>query len=286
VNAPCTIPESAFPLAADPLAPVNGLLGLWDMLDRYGLLFARAFSALADAKVLCFPIKIPEGAREVSDKEIAYGVALGLDLMKEACVACGMTGVIPELDRIAILIAPQTMAPRLGISQAIVHLLSRVKDDLNAQKFFHVLPGYVQFYGQDQLFGDVVAKKFPSASEDIKNAGNCLALGQATACIFHLMRAMEIAVRQLSRRLNVTITPQTTWRVMTGNMDPKIKAMPDATQRQKQKKNDWEAARTNLHLVGSVWRNNTMHPATSYTQSQALDVMNAVRVFMSGLSAL
>jgi hypothetical protein len=256
------------------------------MLDRYGLLFATAFSALADAKVLCLPITIPEGQREVSNWEISVGVAYGLDLMKKACLACGMTGVIPELDRVAILIAPQTMAPRLGISQAIVHLLSRVKDDLNAQRFFYVEPGYAPFYGQDQLFGAMVAKKFPSAKEDIKNAGNCLALGQPTACVFHLMRAMEIAVRQLSKRLKVTITPQTTWRVMTGNMDPKIKAMPDATQRQKQKKNDWEAARTNLHLVGSVWRNNTMHPATSYTQSQALDVMNAVRVFMSGLSAL
>ena len=47
-----------------------------------------------------------------------------------------------------------------------------------------------------------------------------------------------------------------------------------------------EAARANLHHVGSVWRNNTMHPAGSYTQSQALDVFNAVRVFMSGLAAL
>ena len=256
------------------------------MLDQYGLLFAKAFSALADAKVLCLPIKIPEGEREVSNREIAVGVAYGLDLMKEACLACGMIGVIPELDRVAILIAPQTMAPRLGISQAIVHLLSRVKDDLNAQKFFHVVSGYAPFYDQDQLFGEGVAKKFPKASEDIKNAGNCLALGQPTACVFHLMRAMEVAVRQLSKRLKVTITPQTTWRQMTSNMDPKIKAMPETTPQKKHKKNEWEAARSNLHLVGSVWRNNTMHPATSYTQSQALDIMNAVRVFMSGLSAL
>jgi hypothetical protein len=97
---------------------------------------------------------------------------------------------------------------------------------------------------------------------------------------------MEVAVRALSKRLHVTITPQTTWRQMTGQMDDKIKKMPEKTTAAKHKKNDWEAARANLHHVGSVWRNNTMHPATSYTPSQARDVFNAVRVFMAGLAAL
>jgi hypothetical protein len=34
----------------------------------------------------------------------------------------------------------------------------------------------------------------------------------------HQLRAMEVAVRKLSKRLKVTITPQTTWRQMTGRM--------------------------------------------------------------------
>jgi hypothetical protein len=97
---------------------------------------------------------------------------------------------------------------------------------------------------------------------------------------------MEVAVRQLGKRMNLTITPKDTWRRITGNMDEKIKRMPDATDRQKRKKNAWEEARINLHHVGSVWRNRTMHLATSYTQSQAHDIINAVRVFMNALSAL
>jgi hypothetical protein len=262
------------------------LWSLWEMLDQYALRFARAFTALDAAKVMCLPIQIPQGEREPTNREIAIAVAYSLDLTREACVACGMPNVIPELDRVAILIGPETFAPRLGISQAIVHLQSRIKDELASQSFFRVRPGDVGLYGQPALFGEAVAKKFKDSTQDIEAAGNCVALGRPTACVFHLMRAMEVAVRQLSKRLKVTITPQTTWRQMTGNMDPKIKAMPDATAQQKQKKNDWEAARTNLHHVASVWRNNTMHPATSYTRSQALDVLNAVRVFMSGLAAL
>ena len=97
---------------------------------------------------------------------------------------------------------------------------------------------------------------------------------------------MEATVRQLGKRLGVTITPQTTWRQMTGQMDDKIKKMPERTEQQKRKRNNWEAARANLHHVGSVWRNNTMHPAISYAPSQARDVMSAVRVFMGGLAEL
>jgi len=100
------------------------------------------------------------------------------------------------------------------------------------------------------------------------------------------MRAMEAAVKKLGQRLKVTITPQTTWRQTTSAMDHKIQAMPQKTHSQKRKKNEWEAARANLHQVGSVWRNNTMHPVTSYSLEKAQDIFNAVRVFMADLAAL
>jgi hypothetical protein len=164
-------------------------------------------------------------------------------------------------------------------------LRERLEQELENEFYFQVDRQEVQFYGQKTLFGDAVAKKFKGAAYDIENAGNCFALQQPTACVFHLMRAMEVVVRKLSKRLDVTITPQTTWRNMTGNMDAKIKAMPEKTEAQKRKKNDWEAARVNLHHVGSVWRNKTMHPAASYTRSQARDVLNATRVFVTDLCA-
>jgi hypothetical protein len=256
------------------------------MLDQYALRFARAFTALESAKVMCLPIQIPEGERQCTNREIAEAVAYGLDLMREACLACGMPTVIAEMDRIMILVGPNTFAPRLGISQAINHLLSRVKDDLMLQNFYRVAPQDLPLYNRTDLFGELVAKRFKDAVADIQNAGSCLALGQGTACVFHLMRAMEIVVRKLGKRLKITITPQATWRLMTGHMDDQIKKMPESTEKLKRKKEEWLGARTNLHHVGAVWRNSTMHPANSYTVSQARDVMSAVRVFMTALANL
>ena len=166
------------------------------------------------------------------------------------------------------------------------HLRNKLLDELGREFYLKVPRQEVIFYQQKALFGEAVAKKFPKATSDLENAGNCLALQQPTACVFHLMRAMEIAVQQLGRRLNVTITPQTTWRQMTAQMDPIIRGMPNKKSAEQKKKNKFEEAIVNLHHVGSVWRNNTMHPAASYTQNEARDVFNAIRVFMNGLSDL
>lgn len=297
MNVRCTIPESAPPLAGDPTRPVNGLMSLWDMLDTFGLKFARASIFLCEAKwfwgLLDQQVRLGDPTtsfQQISRPGVEAATKAALDLFREACELARIDRIKPDLQRLQDMIwRPHPAMPATGspaIAAGITNLLSRAQDELAARHFFGLKEEYVKFYGQKDAFGAAVGKKFKAASSDIEQAGNCLALEQPTACIFHLMRAMEVAVRQLARRLNITITPQTTWRQMTGAMDHKIRAMPETSDRQKHSKNDWEAARANLHHVGSVWRNNTMHPATSYTQSQALDVMNAVRVFMSGLAAL
>jgi hypothetical protein len=259
------------------------------MIESYGFIVAKAVVALLEAKTLCFPLQLSPGERQLSDAEIIRAIANGTHQMRQACIYCDMDGVLPQIDRLETWLSPrpsQSIPPRNALAQAISELVSRAQDELRQQFYFHLDQQDVRHYGQKAPFGEPVAKKFKQAVEDIERAGSCLALQQPTASVFHLMRAMEMAVRHLAKRMNVTITPQSTWRQMTGQMDHKIKAMPEATSRQKDKKNDWEEARANLHHVGSVWRNNTMHPATTYTRSQAHDVFNSVRVFMSSLTAV
>jgi hypothetical protein len=59
------------------------------------------------------------------------------------------------------------------------------------------------------LFGHAVHDAFPSARQDIKDAGNCLALDLSTAAVFHLMQVAEHGLRTLAwdRRVRVTKGP-------------------------------------------------------------------------------
>lgn len=207
-----------------------------------------------------------------------------LENIRRICILSHLNDAVgPELERFQTALQNNSFQ---DIAQRCDHLLNRLLDELAKEFYFQVRREDIQLYGRKALFGEAVAKKFNQAEADIENAGNCLALHQPTACVFHLMRALEIAVRQLAKRLELTITPQTTWRQLTDQMNPKIRNMPAATEAQKTKRNKWEAASTNLHHVGSIWRNNTMHPAASYTQDEARDVFNATRVFMNGLCEL
>ena len=176
--------------------------------------------------------------------------------------------------------------PLRDIARRCDHLKERILDELKKEFYFHVFQGDIQYYGQRSPFGDAVTRKFQAATDDIEQAAKCLALQQPTACVFHLMRGMETAVRRLARKLNMTITPQTTWRQLTGSMDVKIRTMPQRTEREKKKKNDWEAASVNLHHLGSVFRNNTMHPTAVYTQEEAKDIFSAVGMSMKTLCYL
>jgi hypothetical protein len=267
--------------------PPHGLWSLWDlMLKKAALEFGRSLADLAQLETVCrWSRELAPGTLRDDTGTMAPLANDIIGNLKRVCILADLDDVLPELDRFGQAISGA--APLIEDVQGRAgHLRTRLLDELENEHYFQVDRQDVRHYGQKAPFGEPVAKKFKSALPDIESAGNCLALQEPTACVFHLMRAMEVAVRQLGRRLKVTITPQTTWRQMTGSMDPKIKAMPEATERQKAKKNEWESARANLHHVGSVWRNNTMHPAASYTRSQALDIINAVRVFMSGLAAL
>jgi hypothetical protein len=81
----------------------------------------------------------------------------------------------------------------------ILHIKNDFLYRLSERKFYSISADLLAYYGKPQLFGERVAKKFKAASDDIERAGNCLALGEPTACVLHLNRAMEIALHRLAK---------------------------------------------------------------------------------------
>lgn len=95
----------------------------------------------------------------------------------------------------------------MDISQAN-EILHTVQENLIAQfqsrKFLSVGGDRDDFVDAPFLFGVDVSNAFPSAAQDIKEAGNCLAAECNTAAVFHLMRAAETALRALAKDRKVT----------------------------------------------------------------------------------
>ena len=60
------------------------------------------------------------------------------------------------------------------------------------------------FYPAEPLFGSAFAEKFKAeAVFEADEAAKCLAVGRPIACVFHLMRAMEVGLRAIARCLQI-----------------------------------------------------------------------------------
>jgi hypothetical protein len=79
--------------------------------------------------------------------------------------------------------------------------------ELSSMIFLRIANEHVNLYREKQLFGAKVAEVFPAAISDIEEAGKCLALGRATAGVFHLMRIMELGLKVLARPLGIPYAP-------------------------------------------------------------------------------
>lgn len=143
----------------------------------------------------------------------------------------------------------------------------------------------VKYYKDDPLFGEKVANKFPNAVTDIQEAGKCLALGRYTACVFHLMRVMELAVHYLGKKLNISLTQVKTWHKILVAVDEEIKNLPLKSNRQKTIHNRYAEASAQLRMVKDAWRNSVMHPKETYTPDEAERIFRNVKDFMVHLAS-
>ena len=168
------------------------------------------------------------------------------------------------------------------------HIDWRLIDELNQTQLF-VLPRDLAAYFDppEPLFGKVVAAKIATANEEINEAGKCLALRRPTACVFHLMRVMEIGVQKLGAKMKIAINPKSeTWYQIMQHVENAIKAMPIKTSAQKTRKARYAATAAHLDGVRIAWRNEVMHPKATYTEEQAKEVFGSVRLFMRDLADL
>jgi HEPN domain-containing protein len=151
-------------------------------------------------------------------------------------------------------------------------------------RFALVLPlsAWKLYEQQDPLFGDEVFINFHSANEDIAEAGMCLALGRATACVMHLNRAMEVALKALAN--TVGVGQQNDWGAYIREIERELRARLAAVGRRTPDEQFYSEAVAEFDHVRRAWRNPTMHPEKSYSTERAEEIFAAVRSFMRHLA--
>ena len=133
--------------------------------------------------------------------------------------------------------------------------LLRLRDEFELTTFLFVEASRLKFYDTSEpLFGTEVASKYPSAYQEIAEAGKCLALGRSTACVFHLMRTMEVGIHAVAQGLKIP-DPAKPAEKNWGVILRKIREAIDARQRWRRKsdKDFYEEAWASLDAVRNPW---------------------------------
>src|SRR6267154_3223207 len=112
------------------------------------------------------------------------------------------------------------------------------------------------------LYGLDFEAKFISASFELDEAAKCLALSRPTACVFHLMRLMEIGIGATARCLSIPdpVKPaERNWGHILKNIWGGIeRKWPTTADRAKGDGALFESLHASLDAVKNPWRNATM----------------------------
>lgn len=162
----------------------------------------------------------------------------------------------------------------------IAEFRSRMEDELNGHKFYYVRPDLVWYYDEQRPFGAAVPAAFYLLDDEIHDAGKCLALGQGTACVFHLMRVMEAALKRFAKELGIPYAPS--WESYIKQIGAQIAAKHSSkSTKWKRQEPFYRDALGDLQAVKIAWRNPTMHVVRRYSVSEARQVYGAVQHFMN-----
>jgi hypothetical protein len=170
------------------------------------------------------------------------------------------------------------------LSSLLLELRNRISDELKNRLFMFIPIKQAEYHEQPALFGIEVAEKFPKANKELTEAGNCYAAGNNTACVFHLMRAVELGVRPLVKNLKVNLSRPVElceWGQLVGGLEDAIKQLPKRTSVAASARSEFYShAVAQFRNFKDAWRNHVAHTRTSYDEYQAMSVMvNAKHFF-------
>jgi hypothetical protein len=176
------------------------------------------------------------------------------------------------------------------VARSVESIIQRLSDELSMAKVLVIEAEKQKYYDpRDPAFGCDVTNKFISVLFELDEAGKCLALGRPTACVFHLMRIMEIGVRAIARCLQIPdpVKPaERNWGHILDEIWNGIAAKwPTTTDRMGGDGALFEELHASLDAVKNPWRNATMHVERKYTDDEAEHVFAAVRGFMMKLAS-
>jgi hypothetical protein len=255
---------------------------LWSFLEMLPF-DARHFVAALNSLIILESFLPQEGNLE--DESALPVLEKQLSSLSTIVLTAGMPSTADAINRLRQSLKLGRLAADI-IRDDIKDIRRRLQDDLKRTYFFSVTKHLAKLVPLEPLFGEKVNDNFLTAAPDIEEAGKCLALDRGTACVFHLMRVLEVGLRALAATLSVTITSDN-WNTILEAIEKEIRS-----RRSKGPTPDWSPedelffteVTTSFYLFKNAWRNYSLHKPVMYPPEKAEEIYTAVRSFMKHIA--
>jgi plasmid stabilization system protein ParE len=140
------------------------------------------------------------------------------------------------------------------------------------------------YCGSAWLANTKIPGHFPSSFTELQRAGNCYAFGQPTACVFHSMRALEPCLNSLADHFGISFS-QENWQKIIQEIETKVRSLGNQPKSQQKLEDEkfFGNATAELYFVKNAWRNHVVHTRDSYSDDEALRVMQHTVQFVESL---
>jgi hypothetical protein len=185
-----------------------------------------------------------------------------------------------------------------GMSSSLITVKSSILHSLQKKKLLRVSPDRFEFAEEDALFGHAVKNQFPSASRDVKAAGDCFAAECSAAAVFHLMRVAGVGLRSLVRDRRVPLADkqfaEKDWSQVLKKLEIavfQLRTAPANKWGETEFIKDRQIAFYNdllqeFRSFDDAWKTHVSNPgaAVFYERDQAGEILKHVRSFMQKLA--
>ena len=167
------------------------------------------------------------------------------------------------------------------------------KDGFASPRFYHLSATDSALYHNVIPYGTIIAAAFPEITPDLQEAAKCKALGEYTACAFHLLRGIEAVVQGFAVTLDSSLVDKNDrhfeWHNLTDRIASEAKELPEKTDEEKIRKSLFIRAVDILRALKEE-RNSIMHARLTkteeYTEERAALIWREIELFLSRVAEL
>jgi hypothetical protein len=275
--------ESSLPVSACLWKEnIYGPVSFWDLMIQFQAHdFCRASGIIGQLYA-----QVKSGVLPQKGSWSALAGELGM--LERACTSLGLNATLAQIARLKPTFCEGAQNVRFDdLARDVMEVQTRLIDELNSRIVLVILPDKSE-YCKDNLdqFGTDVHRAFPSSAYDITEASKCHGLNRPTACVFHLMRVLEIGLSAFATRFSVP-SDHTNWHNIIEGIEKAVRAMPSDPNRAsdwKEQQEFYSQAASHFMVLKDAWRNYTAHKRGKYTEEESLLIFLNVRAFMLKLS--